>query len=346
MTSVEKLTKAQRRTLQELSRPEEITAMVSILNAMWTAVVAVRFPAHYWIWHLVRTAMYIPARYFRFKAKGWELYLLDWCYYVTYISGLCAVAAFLRIAFGVVTPLADYNAIIIRAGFAMACGPLAWSVFVFRNSLVFHEIDHATSVFIHLSPLVLVWCLRWGSGSPSTVEDAFPGMFRICETREDYAAADRCFATWRGMLWCDACGAPLSAFVGPPATLFLCVWAVPYYSIVLVRWRLWIESTGRETLYSYFAEKQPDFMERCQKSLAPFVGDENAKPLGYMLCHFTVMIGLCLPAHLMWHSFVLHSLLLVAILAKAVDNGSTYMFRIFAYRYAQQCLEKYKDKLS
>ena len=339
------LTRAQRRQLQSRSRPDEISATLGIVNMLTTMALALKFPAHYWIWHLMHTVFYCVTRFVRFRARKWELYLLDWCYVVTYITNFCAILAFLRVTFGITTVLVHYNAEFIYAGFAMACGPLAWSVFVFRNSVVFHDVDHATSVFIHLSPFVLVWCLRWGAGQPSVIHKDFPGMFMVCESEEDFAAADVCLQSLRGMLWCDACYARPSSFVIPPLILYLVVWAVPYYLVVLVWWRDWCEKTNRETLYSYFCQAQPDLQDWCARKVEPLVGKRNAGPTGYMVLHFVSMISLCSTAFVLWHSFLLHSLLLVTILVKAVDNGSSYMFRVFAYRYAQEQLDQHRDKL-
>eukprot|EP01050_Picozoa_sp_SAG11_P040631 SAG11_NODE_17773_length_509_cov_1.080488_1_plen_86_part_01 len=40
---------------------------------------------------------------------------------------------------------------------------------------VLHDIDQMTSTFIHLSPALLFWCLRWGGGfGPGRIETAWP----------------------------------------------------------------------------------------------------------------------------------------------------------------------------
>ena len=310
-----------------------------------TVMIAVRFPAHYWIWHTLRTSVYLPARYIRFKARNWHLYLLDWCYVVTYLTTFCTFLALVRYATGFTTALMEYNQDLIHAGFAMACGPLAWSVFVFRNSIVFHDLEHSTSVFIHLSPFVLFWCLRWGSGTPSIIETTWPTMFHVCDSMEDFQAADACMETWQGILWCDACSASPLSFVAPPTMLYLFVWAVPYYVIVLIWWRDWCQQTGRETLYSYFADTHPGAKTWCDENLGPIVGEKHAGPLGYMVAHFLSMTSFCSTSYLMWHSFFLHTLLMIVVLIKAVQNGSTFMFRVFAYRYAKHQLETHWDKI-
>jgi len=342
---VSSLTKEQKRKLQAFSRPDEWMATIGVLSMLFTVVVAVRFPAHYWLWHLARSSYYLPTRYIRFKKKRWHYYLLDWCYVVTYLSSTCTVLAFLRVAFGISTPLRAFNATLIRAGFAMACGPLAISVFVFRNSIVLHDVDHLASVFIHLSPFCLFWCMRWGSGTPSIIDTSFPNMFHVCETSADFAAADECLRTIKGMFWCTACYAPLSAFVVPPAVVYLSVWAVPYFLAVFVWWRDWLEETGHDTLYHFFCQTHANGMEKFAGKVRPVFGDRYAKPVAYMLLHFVAMTTFCSFSYLLWHSFVLHSIMLVAVLAKAVHNGNTYMFRAFPYRYVNDLLAEHGDKL-
>lgn len=53
---------------------------------------------------------------------------------------ICCLAAFARTTIGYETFLHGYNAALIRSGFAFATGPLAWSVWIFRNSFVFHQV--------------------------------------------------------------------------------------------------------------------------------------------------------------------------------------------------------------
>ena len=45
--------------------------------------------------------------------------------------------------------------------FLVCNGPLAWSVLAFAQSLVFHSHAHMTSVFVHVSPMLLSYAIRW-----------------------------------------------------------------------------------------------------------------------------------------------------------------------------------------
>ena len=49
---------------------------------------------------------------------------------------------------------------LFRVAFAFANGPLLFAVAAFRNSLVYHSIDHITSLWLHISPAFTTWALR------------------------------------------------------------------------------------------------------------------------------------------------------------------------------------------
>lgn len=340
------LSKAQKKKLQALSAPHEVTATIGVLNVMITTAIAVRFPSHYWIWHMIRTFIHLPLRYVRFKKQKWELFMLDWCYIVTYVSNACTVLAFLRYSFGIETFLADKNTILIRSGFAMAAGPLAWSISIFRNSLVFHDPDNTASVFIHLSPFVLFWCLRWGAGfGPGFVWRAFPGMFQVCgEADDDYVASDACLDSLQGWIWCDSCTAPLASFALYPVLIYFVIWWLPYLLIVLIACGDWVKRTKRETLYAYVAEIQPEMIAKFEKHLqGPF--GKYAGPVGYMMLHMVTTLVFGTFSYVFWHSFLLHTIFFLYLLVTAVHNGSTYMFRIFAHRYVDQQIQKHGSLL-
>ena len=269
--SVNELDRAQRSRLQQHMRHDELACTAGVSNAFVTAILAFRWPMHFWLWHLVKTFVLVPWRYVRFKATKSELYLLDWCYVVSWlINGLAL--------FAVLVNGAEYGSLnreLVRAGFAMASGPLAWSVFVFRNSLVFHDIDNMTSVFIHLSPAMLFWCIRWGAGMGPGVVNAHWHLFDVCD---DYAAADACVQSpdgepnFAGWLWCDACPAQPAEFLVYPALVYVFGWSIPYFVIILWWLGPWIERSGKEILYDYFKKVQPALCEWFEMRLGPIVG--------------------------------------------------------------------------
>ena len=48
-----------------------------------------------------------------------------------------------------------------QLAFLYANGPLAWAIPCWRNSLVFHDIEKTSSVYIHLFPGLLTYSTRW-----------------------------------------------------------------------------------------------------------------------------------------------------------------------------------------
>ena len=68
-----------------------------------------------------------------------------------------------------------------RTLWAVANGPLSMAVVVLNNSLVFHDLDNVASVFIHFTPGVLSYSLRW---SAVKVEELYPGVFGAPLTEE------------------------------------------------------------------------------------------------------------------------------------------------------------------
>jgi len=70
------------------------------------------------------------------------------------------------------------------------------------------------------------------------------------------------------------------------------------------------------------------------------MGGNWGKEIKYMCCHGFLCYCAFFLGPLFWHSFVLHSFYLVAILAVAVYNGGTFYFRVFARKYYQPLIQE------
>ncbi|PNH06846.1 hypothetical protein TSOC_006751 [Tetrabaena socialis] len=93
-------------------------------------------------------AVLMLARWASYKARRWHYYLYDFCYYANLLLVLHLT-------------LLPTWAPLAKVTFAYNTGPLAWSILTFRNSLVFHDLDKVTSLFLHLVPALVSWSLRW-----------------------------------------------------------------------------------------------------------------------------------------------------------------------------------------
>ena len=105
-------------------------------------------PQHFGAWY---TAWAIPLliwRYISYTRNKWGYFLIDYCYMVNALS-LLHLWVF------------KDSPVVFELAFMSANGPLAWAILAWRNSLVFHDIDKITSLFIHAMPPVLMYCQRW-----------------------------------------------------------------------------------------------------------------------------------------------------------------------------------------
>ena len=62
--------------------------------------------------------------------------------------------------------------------------------------------------------------------------------------------------------------------------------------------------------------------------------------------HLVVQLCFCVASIVVWHSFVAHTAFIVVIVGVAVHNGSTYTFRVFATRYADELVDKHPHILA
>lgn len=301
---------------------------IGVVGYSLNIFVLARFPEYFWILHLIKAFIYLPWRWVRFRARNMEWLMMDFCYFNTYLTIIACILAFVRITTGYESALHKYNYELIRGGFAFANGALVLSIAMFGNKLVFHEVDNTASVYIHISPALLFWTLRWGGGwGPSRVENVFPTMFEVCH---DMVAGDEAVSSIYHMLWdTSSCQGIVSEFLTYPAICWIVVWGVPYYLIVFCIMKGWLERNEKATLFTYTIE-DPTGNGRFVVKLP-----EALQPLGYMVQHFvwTIVTGFLSIA--MWNSFILHSLFLAAIMTLAIHNGSTFMFRVVAARQVQ-----------
>ena len=81
----------------------------------------------------------LPLRCYRYKKRDWHYFLFDLCYFVT----------ILNFAFFWIFPSSPT---LFIACYCLSHGSLASAVITWRNSLVFHDQDKVTSLFIHIYP--------------------------------------------------------------------------------------------------------------------------------------------------------------------------------------------------
>lgn len=92
--------------------------------------------------YTVQAAILLPLRIYYYKKRAWHYFLFDLCYYITILNF-------------VFIWLAPSSATLWIVCYCMSHGSLASAVITWRNSLVFHDFDKVTSLFVHLYPPIV-----------------------------------------------------------------------------------------------------------------------------------------------------------------------------------------------
>ena len=150
-----------------------VSFFIGLLNIALTGFILGRFPQHYWLFQFIKSLFLMSANAFIKWKKKTILYMLDLCWMVSIFYIIFSLISVLG-TFGTHTLAITGSRFMWHMIFATANGPTAWSVIVLRNAMVFHNIEKWSSLYIHLSPALVTWAMRWHADS---VHKAWPEVF-------------------------------------------------------------------------------------------------------------------------------------------------------------------------
>lgn len=206
-----------RQQLQLVRAVDKLCFVIGILNVGLTCYILGAAPLSFVLWHTVKVPLLIVMRFFYLQKTKAHFFIADFCYWVNALSI-------------VYIWLAPHSAALFQILFAAANGPLLFSILAFNNSLVLHDREKMTSVFIHTSPALLTYALRH---HPST-------SFALCELAAGQSSCEHVSAL--SMVWLCL-------------SRFYIAWLLGYYAVVFVILGPSIEAQKGRTLYSYWTEK-------------------------------------------------------------------------------------------
>eukprot|EP00672_Neobodo_designis_P020255 CAMPEP_0174837200 /NCGR_PEP_ID=MMETSP1114-20130205/6579_1 /TAXON_ID=312471 /ORGANISM="Neobodo designis, Strain CCAP 1951/1" /LENGTH=403 /DNA_ID=CAMNT_0016071249 /DNA_START=54 /DNA_END=1263 /DNA_ORIENTATION=- len=275
---------------------DQIVYTASLVNVMITGYIMGLAPHNFYMWHTPKAIIYTAHRWYTFKKQNQHYLLYDFCYW----------ANALAIAYCWFFP---ENEVMFQIVFMVANGPLAWAVLAFSQSLIFHSAPHMTSVFIHTSPMLLSYALRW-----------YPSPFKVCANWPE-CSSDRDPNVEIGtMLW------------NAHAKFYLW-WVVIYYLWVYVVMNRRIQERGYKTLYDRVSSRGPT------KFLTKVSRNHLVQKAAYMVVHVGFATFTMLLATAYWRSQAAHLVFIAAILATSAWNASGFYFTVFANKYAEDLRE-------
>ena len=122
-----------------------------VFNVVASEAILLVAPHLYAAWYLAWLGPLLALRAVTYMRKKWSSFMFDFCYFIN--------------ALAVVHLLTPSSPAIFATCFMLSCGPLAGAILAWRNSLVFHDLEKMTSLFIHAGPPLLMYAQRWGNAA-------------------------------------------------------------------------------------------------------------------------------------------------------------------------------------
>ena len=104
--------------------------------------------------HTQKAIILLSHRWYAYKKIKFHYFLFDFCYFTNFLT-------LVYIWIPSFTVDESYRGELFTTCFSFAMGPLVSAIVLWRNSLVPHSTDKMTSLFIHISPSLTLWGIRW-----------------------------------------------------------------------------------------------------------------------------------------------------------------------------------------
>jgi len=263
---------------------------IGILVLLITEYIILKKPHHMSYWYTVLLVPLMFARYYFYKKAKYQYFMIDFCYF--------AQAMLLISIFAVPS-----SSLWFQVVFTTSNGPLLAGIVMWRNSLVFHDLDKLTSVFIHIFPALVTFCWRWYPHNDHST---------VCPEGDCWVAF-------------GALGLALVCY---------CFWQIAYFVKTEVIDKEFIEK-DKEIMTSarWMSDVKPHPIwvmcakRGCKREQASFV----------LMTVQLIYTGLTfVPIPFIYHSFELHVLYLAATFLVAVWNGANFYFEIFSETYSKR----------
>ncbi|KAF8826666.1 hypothetical protein HHX47_DHR5000109 [Lentinula edodes] len=266
------------------------------INVAYFILIAFRW-VH--IAYTVQGLYLLPLRAYIYKKRAWHYFLFDLCYYVTILN-------FIYIWFFPGSPA------LLVACYCLSHGSLASAVITWRNSLVFHDQDKVTSLFVHIY-----------------------GPFSFTVIRHFYPNADERFPALRELPHLN----PLHALLLSGGIYVL--WQLLYWKFVLVDRREKIESGQRTTSMSWMLNNKRGVIGKALCSIPP-----NTRIPAFMFGQLIYSIVTELPAvFLLYDSPFWSGAFLIFIFSVSVWNGGGFYIEVFGRKFERE-LEALRKELA
>ncbi|CAL1701595.1 unnamed protein product [Somion occarium] len=262
---------------------EKVTFFTGVMILLFTALVFGMAPQWIHVLYTVLGLYLLPMRAYQYKKRSWHYFLFDLCYYCT----------ILNFVFIWVLPT---NPGLFVACYCLSHGSLASAVITWRNSLVFHDSDKVTSLFVHIyAPLTFTVIRHFYPNA----QDRFPALKEVHH-----------LPPFRALLL---------------SSIIYTIWQLLYWKFVLINRRKKIESGQRTTSFSYLLNDKRGIIGRAL-STVPI----QYREVSFMLGQLVYSILTELPAvFVLYDSPFWSGAYLLLLFSVSVWNGGGFYIEVF-----------------
>jgi len=277
---------------------DKISFTLGIANIVLTAFLIAKWPHHFFWVYTVKFPIMLGLRYYLYKKNKWHYFMLDFCY-------------FANLLFMLYLHVFPSSCTLFKVSFSFTLGPLSWAIPLWRNSLVFHSLDKITSLFIHLTPTLVVWALKWYPSSDSYYQ------FDVC-------------ASEGSISFFDASVMPLVPYI---------LWQLLYYIKVQVFDRhKFVKDKKRMTSFIWLMNDSTSLAYKVSNLLGP---KHQMWMFGVFQLVYTFLT--MIPVLLFWNSFWTHTIFLILMFLISAWNGASFYIEVFSVKYHQSLMELEKQ---
>ncbi|KAF7331769.1 hypothetical protein MKEN_00056800 [Mycena kentingensis (nom. inval.)] len=278
---------------------EKVSFFFGVMFLVLSALLFGLAPQYIHIAYSLFGIILLPYRAYTYKKKAWHYFLFDLCYYVTILNFI-----YLWILPG--------NSALFVACYCLSHGSLASAVITWRNSLVFHDQDKVTSLFIHIYPPFTFTVIRHFYPNAAA---RFPALAELPHLN------------------------PLRALLLSGA-IYLS-WQTLYWKFVLVDRRTKIESGQRMTSFSFLLNDKRGAIGRALSAIPPAY-----REVVFMSGQLLYAILTEAPAvFFLYDSPRASGAFLIFILSVSVWNGGGFYIEVFGRKFERE-LEALRKELA
>lgn len=306
--SVEKLGRQWNDT-KVITMREKVSFIGGVMNIFISGYLLGAYPEYFHIWYTAQLVYYMPIRFYTYRRRGYHYFLADLCYFVNLLLFLSLW----------IFPASKR---LFIAAYCLAYGNNAVAIIMWRNSLVFHDFDKVTSLFIHIMPCVTLHCIAH-LFSPEQQRERFPALWTI---KTSPPGSPTAYGNLISMLaW---------------STIPYTVWQLSYYFFITVRRREKI-AAGRPTSFTWLRRSySKTWIGRIVLSLP-----NTLQEFAFMLIQYLYAVLTMLPCPLWFYSRWASATFLIVVFVWSVYNGSTFYIDVFGKRFQKE-LEAMKAEVA